>query len=798
MRSNFKALLFLGATLLAFSCKKEPVTPETVMEPEAPVIVSAQLKGTAGEDQVLVGSAVKFTAKVTVKNSELASWDLTVKKGDQVIGTATGSLSKTEANISREINLTLDAATLTEAFYPEVTFAVKNKDDQSAEKTLAQADNVQITIPQLLDAIFLVDNNGKLFQMDPVKDKKGVYRTKADLSEIGTSFTIAEKVTGTAVDPSGRTWEYDTPVTVYNEEELGLRWIGFDLLNEELSKMVDLTITFDGNKMSYDASATAPFYVFWQRALVQDCEVEFLNYPQGLKLQADWFDDVDGNLARFIGNSSNKYEIWYCPDVEWFIIKYQWSDVQGHFLTGKNASLPMEPFIEGHPLDNFNTSPNSASAYSAPSLVRLDETHWKSILYLEDGFYLKLYAEWAWASELDWTSGSPDLLVVTERKENPETGKVEGNLGVQGDAFKPGLYTLIYDEVTYEATLTPYTGTLPVLTEGVEYIPSTDPTPDPGPSDLYVVDDAGTAFGMEKIGDNMFRTKDQTSGISSSFVLVEKYADGEIDWSGKVYGIKDGEVAEIEEGGDFITLPQNAYLQYNQRPKYVAFDTANKEVVYWEIISKNAADDPDVSTHVTDYKNGYDIKRWTQPMAHNSMVMFKNYDKPVSQMVNLAIFEDVDDEAMTARYIGMDRTYELYANYQCGWICFDRIGLDPEACDEYLIIGKNASFPQEPYTDYPIRDDGFKPGGNYLSLSPIAEGVYVSYVYLADDFSLNLYSNINWGSYIKDWTSATPDLLSVKDDGTLHYGTQNVEKSFEPGVYLLTYNKNEGTMSLTK
>ena len=170
MRTNLKALLLLGATLLAFSCKKPVLEP--VAEPQAPAIESAKLKGTAGEDQVLVGSAVKFTAKVSVQNSELASWALTVKQGEQTIGSASGTLSKTEADISREIDLNVDPATLTEAFYPEVVFSVKNKDDQTTEKTLAQADNVQITVPELLDALFLVDNNGKVFQMDPSRTRR--------------------------------------------------------------------------------------------------------------------------------------------------------------------------------------------------------------------------------------------------------------------------------------------------------------------------------------------------------------------------------------------------------------------------------------------------------------------------------------------------------------------------------------------------------------------------------------------------------------------------------------------------
>ena len=194
--------------MLFAACTPEEVPGEdnTPKEPAAPVIVSAQLKGVNGEAEIIAGNPVKFTASVTVENSELLDYTLEIKKDGAVIGSATGELTGTSATIEKELTLDVSPATLDAPFFPTVTLKVTNKDEMYAEKTLTEAENVKITTIELLDALWLVDDLGAAYQMSAT-DVKGKYRTTASLEVLGASFQIVSKVTADgAIDATGENY----------------------------------------------------------------------------------------------------------------------------------------------------------------------------------------------------------------------------------------------------------------------------------------------------------------------------------------------------------------------------------------------------------------------------------------------------------------------------------------------------------------------------------------------------------------------------------------------------------------
>ena len=95
----FKSLILMATVLFAAACdKKDPV--EVPKELDAPVVVSATLRGAAGETEILAGKPVVFRAEVTVNNSELNGFTLEVKKDGAIIGSASGELSGTSAIIA--------------------------------------------------------------------------------------------------------------------------------------------------------------------------------------------------------------------------------------------------------------------------------------------------------------------------------------------------------------------------------------------------------------------------------------------------------------------------------------------------------------------------------------------------------------------------------------------------------------------------------------------------------------------------------------------------------------------------
>lgn len=679
----FKSLLILASGLaLALSCRKEE--PVKVVKPEAPVIENASLKGLNGESVVIVGNNVKFSADVKVKGSKLGKFSLEIRKGAEIIGAAEFELEGTEAHVEREFDFPLSPVTLDAPFWPEVTMKATNTDEMYSEETLAQENNVQITTPELFDALYLVDNAGKVWQMSPTA-VKGQYRTDGNLKELGSSFTIASKLNAdNTVDNSGKTWTFDKPDT----GEYGIKWIGFDQFSEQMSKMLDLTTVVDYATMA-DFNGNK---VYWSYKLVQDCRVVFLNFPDGTIPQSDRFADVEKNTARYTGHSCDKFEIYFLPDTKWLIVKEQYTQADALWVTGENASLPMTPYCEGHPLCWF--AGGASESFDALSCINEGNGIFSGLLYLKSNFALKVYSARAWGNELDWESETPETLVISPMEADPETGKVDGNYGNAGSAFTEGLYMFSYNKTTRKASLVKYTG---VVFGGLEtgvadpdpkpVDPKPEPEPEPQPSEAIVLDKSGMA--------------DQEDGT---------------------------------------------------------------------------------------------LVRWVLELEQNCTVKFENFDAPIAEMVNLAIFDNIDETAKTARYIGASEKYEVWYRTEQKWLIFT----NNIAAENVLLIGKNASFPQKPYIEYPIIETDIpRTPGQTLHLNKTADGIFRSYIYLAEGFTFQVYTNYAWGALVKDWKSGSPDLLVPMSDWG-YYGKQNTEKPFTPGVYLVEYNKTTNTVTLSK
>ena len=147
---------------------------------------------------------------------------------------------------------------------------------------------------------------------------------------------------------------------------------------------------------------------------------------------------------------------------------------------------------------------------------------------------------------------------------------------------------------------------------------------------------------------------------------------------------------------------------------------------------------------------------WVQTLPHNCEVFFFDFDKKVSEMVNLAVFDRIDDTAGRARYIGVSENYEVYYRPEQGWFI-----LSNNICaKQKLLIGKNASFGQPPYTEFPIIETDIpRPAGKTLPLN-------------------------------REWSSTTPEIVTRED----FYA--KLGASFTPGLYKITYNETNNTFTL--
>lgn len=777
---NFKTLFYFIAALMTLSfaaCKPDPI-PEIPKEPAAPVIQNAQLTGLNGETAVIAGNKVKFSAEISVQNSSLLEYVLTISNGEDVLALITEALEGETATIEKEIDLGLSPQHITEAFKPTVKIKVINTDEMYEEKTLDAANVCEITIPSLLDALWLVDANGLYFQMSPVEGQRGNYRTTADLKDLAATFTIAEKITADgAVDASGMTWSFDKP----EDNDYGIRWIGFNYLSEELSKMLNHTCTIDITKMAQDGA----WKVFWSYELVQDCRVVFLNFPDGLKLQGDRFADVDANTARYTGHSKPNFEVYYEPENNWLVIKNQYIDLDEVWVTGLNASHPMVPYTEGPSFNWFATPQQS----DASNMVKIDENNRKLLVYLKENFELKCYTERKWATELIWKSVSPDTFIVTEMAAD-ENGNLSGNFGLAGPSFSEGLWMLYYNVQTQEASLEKYYGTLPVIGAGTSD-PEAPVTPDPEPdtpvipdpvplASMYLVGSDGTAYPMEVVEGTHFITTDYASTLKSPFKFAEKLTDGAIDWTGKVWGTVDGAIAEIAEGGEGIAVDP-CFAVYNKTPERVGFDASSLKVIYrqdlWKPTAPFGADKPNCNV------------AWVQSLPEGCEVVFKDFgDLKISEVIDKALFTDIDDTACTAKYLGVSDNYELYFRTDYNWlVCMHLISANP-----MVMIGKNAAVGMAKNLDFPIIETDIpKIPGQTVQMYKRPDGKYYGSVYAGENWGGHLYNGWGWGN-MQTGLTATGDIIRVNEGMWLSY-TEN----FTPGYYIVDYDPAAKTVGMT-
>jgi len=465
-------LFLIAAFLFAASCKKaetpskdnsgnsdQTETPVTPGDPGAPVIASATLRGENGETQIQAGQLVKFSATFTVQGSELYTYSVEIYNGSTLLYEYE---KPAKPNVEETISLNLQPSSVTEEFYPLVKVTVTNTDEMFTEKTLSNQESCLITPVTAPQKVYLVSNGMKI-DMNPVAGLAGVYKTSGSLESIGSTITIAEKVTEAgAVDQSGRKWEFNTPET----GEYGLAWLKFDYYSETIEKCLDHVVELNCANMGTEpAWAGLPYAndkVFWVISLVQDCQVKFVNYPSGLQLQADRFEDADvaAKTARYTGHTCNA-EVWYSAEHNWLILHAAYSAPANDFiwLAGENASLPMTPYCqENYSIDWFYNYPQH---YSDCVLVNAGNNNWRGLLYLKNTFGVKLYNQRAWGGWFStWSSATPDYIVVSDPDPN---GGEDGCYGNSGPSFTEGLWMLEFNTLTKKVKLSKYNGTIPTI-----------------------------------------------------------------------------------------------------------------------------------------------------------------------------------------------------------------------------------------------------------------------------------------------------------------------------------------------
>lgn len=317
------------------------------------------------------------------------------------------------------------------------------------------------------------------------------------------------------------------------------------------------------------------------------------------------------------------------------------------------------------------------------------------------------------------------------------------------------------------------------------------------PNQIYVVDNNGHVLTLSKMAGTtqQYHTVSQTAtqNLSPTFRIAEKVTNGVIDASGWVIGGEDYNNINYITGysagspGTPISKPSVYYEYEASKPDgiYVDLSGTQPKMQFVLILDYNSMGNQ------TDEK-----VRWVCPMPNNCRVEFLNFSKDPSAFLNTGWFTSINNTSKSATYIGAGHNYEVYYVKSPGWLNLWQLGGSP-----VMLIGKNSSFPQSPYTStgYVLREDGFKATtwSTLYMMETTTSNVYKTDIYLGADYAFYFYTAPAWNSCFSGWTSNSTGVMLVGNPST-SYPYAYPGASFSAGVYTLTLNTSTKQATLTK
>ncbi len=422
--------------------------------PSRPIIEDALMKGASGESAIQAGDKVKFSAHVFDDYTTLESYTLQVMSGEVVLASSSGKLSGNSADIACEMVMPFGANYAPGVFYPLVVLNVTNSTGGTTMGRLSDDVNVSVSRPETPNHLYLVDNNGKVFEMDRIGSTYKFRTNAASLKGIGSSFRIAEMVSSSgSIDYGGLVWgqvdgnvivvssagdnAIPTPNSSYSCEMFSgtddIKSISFDMYSFEYWKLLDHVVVLD--KASIVDTYLNYVYLLDVK-MPTDCEVQFVGFGDDLKniIPSYLFADLEGNTARFIG-ATDTYHYFYDLTNNWIWIHERYENPENLWVTGLGAGLAQTPYTAT--FDWFGSLP---AGYL--SMRKVNSKEFEILLYLNENYCLQVYRMVAWGTVLKWTSTTPSLMKV---KSN--------NDAVAGPDFKAGVYWLRVNVDTGEASL---------------------------------------------------------------------------------------------------------------------------------------------------------------------------------------------------------------------------------------------------------------------------------------------------------------------------------------------------------
>ena len=291
------------------------------------------------------------------------------------------------------------------------------------------------------------------------------------------------------------------------------------------------------------------------------------------------------------------------------------------------------------------------------------------------------------------------------------------------------------------------------------------------PSKLFVVDENGAMFPLEKAeGSLVYNTTEGTdlTSLGKKIFIAEKVSGGRPDFSGVVWGMENGKIAVVGDGGSGIDVPDTEGFGF----KKFGFDTysfsLNKLVNLTVVVDKAAMES--VSQSGVNYFAKEKVR-----LVKDCEVTFEGFGE-LKSMLQSDRFEILSENS--AKFTGHSAEWSFWFDTDTGWMILNYAVFNTS--DQVWITGLKACFPLG--NDDSTHDLKYLDGDGkvrYATLAAVKDvsGDFSLLVYLKDDYTIQPFRWVKWSTTV-EMTSMTPETASITDGIFIRPGSD-----FKPGVY---------------
>ena len=320
---------------------------------------------------------------------------------------------------------------------------------------------------------------------------------------------------------------------------------------------------------------------------------------------------------------------------------------------------------------------------------------------------------------------------------------------------------------------------------------------------LYLVTDNGTVTKLESNKSNMFEKLDLTLDNYFSFKIAEKLSqDNTIDYSGAVYGNKNGKVAMIDQDGKSIF----AFTPNSDYTKIFTFDNLN--FIFSTKGDELGQDDLALSSFGEQDIIGESFRTLTRTLDNNKIYSVFGALADSQNIFNLDFFERISDDKV--KFLGETGDYTIFYNPVRKNIF---IGTENPSYPDYLLAsGWGLGYPTHVTTEeissvYPGHhrthsDWGFENVMKYLLLRRIDDNIFQGTFYTPGDHDhyagFKLFENTAWGNEkgAGQFTFTGEDI--IKGDDNWDIPNEEEDPIVESANYRFTVNLNDNTVNIKK